>query len=233
VEEHWKDVWRVGDMVFKVGGIFGGAGYIKCNNCKSKADADNFCIATGVEMTKIVVTPEALKDSDELDQRYADHLKFLWEQYNKLMGIGFIVSAATLGFLLQGIIFNKDARALLQNSPLNTSWLFSAIFTAGTAALLFIAARWCSQILMERQVYGRYSDAVKYFKTTLENETVWPTAIQPKPYMWWINRECLLKFVGWLNEFAKLVGIVLILISWFSCFKFAWPLIDNLTVVKP
>lgn len=183
-------------------------------------------------MTEIVATPKTPKDSDDLDQRYADHLEFLWEQYNKLMGIGFIASAATLGFLLQGVIFNQEARDILVKSPSNTNWLISAIFTAGAAALLFIAARWCSQILMERQVYGRYSDAVRYFEITLENETIWPTALQPKPYMWWINRKCLLKFVGYLNEFAKLAGILLILFSWFSCFKFAWPLIKPLGVAQ-
>jgi len=43
VEEHWKDVWRVGDgMIFKSGGVFGGAGYIKCNKCKEKASAGGF-----------------------------------------------------------------------------------------------------------------------------------------------------------------------------------------------
>lgn len=42
VEEHWKDTWRVGNMVLKSGGVFGGAGYIKCNKCKNKAGAGGF-----------------------------------------------------------------------------------------------------------------------------------------------------------------------------------------------
>lgn len=186
-------------------------------------------------MTETVATPEAPKASDDLDQRYADHLEFLWEQYNKLMGIGLLASVSTLAFLIQGIIFNKDVRDVLVSlkHPLNTNWLISAIISAGVSALLFVAARWCSQILMERQIYGRYSDAVKYFQITLENETVWPTALRPKSYMRWINRKCLLKVAGHFNEFAKWAAIILILFSWFSGFVFVWPLIDNLAVVKP
>lgn len=42
VEEHWKNVWRVGDMVFKNGGVFGGAGYIKCVKCKNNVSGGGF-----------------------------------------------------------------------------------------------------------------------------------------------------------------------------------------------
>lgn len=234
VEEHWKDVWRVGGMVFKSGGIFGGAGYINCNNCKSKADADNFCIATGVDMTKIVVTPEALKDSDELDQRYADHLKFLWEQYNKLMGLGVIASSLTLGFLLQGILFNKDIRSTIKDHGmhLDTRFLMVAVITAILAALSFVISRWCSQILMERQVYGRLSDATQYFRDTLQNETIWPTALQTKKYLFMFERTSVLKIVGNGNEYAKFAGIGFIIISWVSSFVFAYPMFETLTAIS-
>lgn len=112
------------------------------------------------------------RTQDDLNQQYADHLEFLWEQYNKLIGIGLVASAATLGFLLQGIIFNKDVRDILVNKdgltnlkqPLDTNWLIAAILSAGFAVLLFIVSRWCSQILMERQIYGRHSDAIRYFE---------------------------------------------------------------------
>ena len=42
VEEHLKDIYRVGEMVFKNGGVFGGAGYIKCSKCKSKVSGGGF-----------------------------------------------------------------------------------------------------------------------------------------------------------------------------------------------
>lgn len=178
------------------------------------------------------------RTQDDLNQRYADHLEFLWEQYNKLIGIGLVTSVATLGFLLQGIIFNKGVRDLLASKeviaslkqPLDTNWLISAILSAGFAVLLFIISRWCSQILMERQIYGRHSDAIRYFEGTLENETILPTAIKTKFFMRWMDRKLFLKRIGILNEAAKWAGIASILLSWFSCFKFAWPLIKPLGV---
>lgn len=42
VEEHWKDVFRVGDVSFKSGGVFGGAGYIKCTKCKNTLSGGGF-----------------------------------------------------------------------------------------------------------------------------------------------------------------------------------------------
>lgn len=176
----------------------------------------------------------------DLNKQYADHLEFLWEQYNKLIGIGLVTSAATLGFLLQGIIFNKDAREILVNKevlanlkqPPDSNWLIAAILFAGLAVLLFIISRWCSQILMERQIYGRHSDAIRYFEGTLENETILPTAIKSKLLMRWMDRKLFLKRIGCLNEIAKWAGITSILFSWFSCYKFAWPLIKPLGVAQ-
>lgn len=165
------------------------------------------------------------------DRRYANHLQFLWEQYNKLMGLGVLASGLTLGFLLKEVIFNKDFRDVVKtlNAPLDTNLLIVAIVSAGLAAVLFIISRWCSQILMERQVYGRYSEAMKYFEDTLDNETILPTALQPKKYMWWIERKLLLSIIGNLNEWTKLLGISLIVSSWSFSFAFAWPLIASLT----
>ena len=149
------------------------------------------------------------------------------------MGLGVIGSAATLAFLLQGILFNKDAREVITGLKvhLNTSWLIAAISTAGLAAVSFIVSRWCSQVIMERQVYGDYKTAVKYFKETLGDETIWPTALQPKRYMGWIDRQRLLIFIGNLNEAAKWCGIILLVGSWIASFVFAWPLIEPLASV--
>lgn len=182
------------------------------------------------ELSKISknVTVQPAEENSTLDERYAEHLKFLWEQYNKFMSLGFIASATTIAFLIQGVLFNKDTISIMEKYPLDTKWLVSAIISAGFAALLFITARWCSQILMERQIYGNYNNAVYYFKTTLNNETIWPTALEPKVYMNIIDRIQLLKIVGNLNEFAKWLGIILILFSWSSTFKFAYPLIEYL-----
>lgn len=181
------------------------------------------------------VTEEETRDSKDLHKRYADHLKFLWEQYNKLMGIGLIASATTLGFLLQGIIFNKDIRTVIDNLgfPLNTNWLISAIFSAGAAVLMFISARWFSQVLMERQIYGPHLAASLYFKKILENESFMPFALEKKKFMGFIDRKKFLIRIGYINEYAKWLGIISLLFSWFSSFVFAWPLIESLTLIKP
>lgn len=166
----------------------------------------------------------------ERDQRYADHLQFLWEQYNKLMGLGILASGLTLGFLLKEVIFNNEFRNVIKilNVSLDTNWLISAIVSAGLAAVLFITSRWCSQVLMERQVYGRYSDAMAYFQKALNSETNLPAALQTKLFMGLIDRKTFLAFIGNLNECSKYVGIFLLAFSWLSSFKFAWPLIKSL-----
>ena len=165
------------------------------------------------------------------DEAYATHLQFLWEQYNKLTGLGILTAAATLIFLLQGIVLNKDTREVITSlqTPLNTSWLIFAVFLAGASAIAFIICRWCSQILMERQVYGNRNHAIQYFKNTLEGETILPTALEPKWYFGKnIERVQFLRIIGKLNEYAKYMGILFILCSWVFCFIFAWPLIDSL-----
>ncbi len=45
------------------------------------------------------------------DRRYANHLQFLWEQYNKLMGLGVLASGLTLGFLLGWLRYCSSFRA--------------------------------------------------------------------------------------------------------------------------
>lgn len=170
--------------------------------------------------------------TDEKAEAYANHLEFLWEQYNKLMGLGVLASAATLAFLLQGILFNKDAREVITSlqEPLNTKFLILAILFAGLSAIAFIISRWCSQILMERQVYGSHDNAMEYFRGTLAGETILPTALEPKWYCGGrIDRLRLLKITGKLNERAKFTGIILILSSWLFSFLFAWPLIEPLS----
>lgn len=168
------------------------------------------------------------------DEAYATHLEFLWEQYNKLMGLGVLAAAGTLVFLLQGVLLNNNVREIITKLaiPLNTRWLTFAIVLAGASAIAFVLARWLSQILMERQIYGNRDQAMAYFMKTLGGETILPTALMPKWYFCEsVDRLRLLVLVGKANEYAKYAGIILILLSWFFCFAFAWPLIDSLVPV--
>lgn len=166
-----------------------------------------------------------------LDRWYADNLKFLWEQYIKLISLGIGASALTLVFLLQQILFNKEVREIIRQFgfPERIIFLKISIIFAGLSCVCFIVQRWCSQILMERQVYARRIDAERYFKETLGGETVLPTAIETKPFMRFVPPKKLLAILGGLNETSKWVGIFLILFSWISCFVFAWPLLSTLS----
>lgn len=166
-----------------------------------------------------------------VEEKYSDRLKFLWEQYNKLTGIGLVAAAATLAFLLQGIIFNKDVRdiAVAAHISLDKNWIIISIIGSGMSAILFIVARWCSQIIMERQVYGNFVEATLYFQTILDDETIWPTALKEKPYTAFVSRKRLLKFVSNANEVAGWLGLILLVGSWCAAFIFAWPLLDPLT----
>lgn len=175
--------------------------------------------------------PSSKGTNAELIRKYSEDLKFLWEQYNRFTGVGLILAGTTLGFILNMIIFNADLRQILDTSGVvvDSRRLIAAIFCACCSAFAFLACRWCSQILMERQVYASYTDAERYFRDILENETVWPTALRPKAYMQWIDRKSLLRFVGNINELAKWLGIMLIFASWIFSFAFAWPLIGTIS----
>lgn len=169
--------------------------------------------------------PDAL--SSEANERYATHLQFLWEQYNKLMGLGVLAAALTIGFLLKEVVFNTTFQECLK-PKLDGEWLTHSLVWAGVAGLLFIISRWCSQILMERQVYGRHEDAMNYFQVTLNSETILPTALQPKPFMWFIKRTTLLTVLGYLNEGAKYTGIFSMLFSWVCVFNYVSPILHSL-----
>lgn len=173
------------------------------------------------------------KAGHDHSERYAANLQFLWDQYNKLMGLGILASAATMAFLLQGILFNRDLRDTLAITkiPLHPKLLFASILCAGVAAVSFIVSRWCSQVLMERQVYGDFNDALRYFEVTLNNETNLPTALKETKYMRRYNRARWLAFLGSANEIAKWFGVVLIVASWVLSFCFALPFIESLATV--
>lgn len=182
-------------------------------------------------MNKPIKTPE---DVDRVTNFYSEHLKFLWEQYNKVIGFGVLSSGATLVLLILFAV-NPEIREVIKticnNSKeacLNPFVLKIAVLSLFVATISFIGCRWCSQILMERQIYGNAEDALYFFEKILENETVLPSALTPKEYSskFFINRINLLKFVGSLNELTKFSGIILTLIGWISALCYFFPLLD-------
>ncbi len=52
--------------------------------------------------------------SSEVNERYAVHLQFLWEQYNKLMGLGILAAGLTIGFLLKEVVFSTSFQVLVK-----------------------------------------------------------------------------------------------------------------------
>lgn len=177
--------------------------------------------------TKKERTAKPLPDSDEALNDYPEHLKFLWEQYNRLIGIGLFASATTVAFLLQAVVFNRELYDLQQarGVSLDQAWLAASMICCGAAALLFIGARWCSQVMMERQVYGRLAVAQRYFAEVLEDDTLWPTALREKPYLRLVQRRTILRGVSWANELLGIFAVLLVVIGWACGLKFAWPLI--------
>jgi hypothetical protein len=181
----------------------------------------------------VLLEIEKIESQRKIGVFYSERLSFLWEQYNKLMNLGVIASTGTIVFLIQAILIHKDVREVIARSDpsLDSLWFILSILCAGFAAILFVMSRWCSQILMERQVYGSHANAVNYFQNTLGGETVLPTALEIKTYMSIFTRTGLLSFLGGLNEFAKWAGIALILSSWILALKYFWPLINTLGVL--
>lgn len=178
-----------------------------------------------------------LKTEDEenrITEFYSDRLKFLWEQYNKFIGFGVLSSVVTLVFLIL-LALNPETRELVKtlcdgsrdNCP-NSLFLKMAVLSIFVSTVSFIGCRWCSQILMERQIYGKSKDALYYFEQILENESVLPSALTPKEYSSRLfeDRVTLLRFIGNLNELTKFSGIILTLVGWILALCYIFPLLE-------
>jgi len=182
-------------------------------------------------MNRPLKTPE---EEHRITEFYSERLKFLWEQYNKLFGYGVLLTGLTFTLLIF-IALNSETRDIInticstsKDNCLNPLFLKTAVLTLFVATICFIGCRWCSQILMERQIYGNAEDALYYFEKILNNETVLPSALTPKSYTPESvgDRSRLLNMVGNLNELLKWVGIALTIVGWVSALRYIFPLLD-------
>ena len=110
---------------------------------------------------RMMYQPETDKEKAELIASYSSRLMFLWEQYIKVVQLNIIMSGLTIGMianltLLGARMGEHDCIKLL---------IWSLLF-AGSSGLLALIWRFCAQILMERQVYGRLEEARWYFSLT-------------------------------------------------------------------
>ncbi len=172
----------------------------------------------------------------EIEKFYAERLCFLWEKYIRLIEFGIFTSGTTLVLLVNAFVFNKDVHDLLLGLCTKTQcladwrWLAVAIIASGGSGICFIGSRWCSQILMERQVYGDRAMALTYFTRSLGNETVLPSALQPKAYVIWFFKtsSSFLKFSSNANEFLKFLGVALTILTWVATMIYIYPLIPKI-----
>ena len=107
-----------------------------------------------------------------------------------------------------------------------------ALVLAALGALAFVLSRWCSQILMERQVYASPQYARIYFTLT---GSIWPTAIKAKAYTPKFikgddgtDKNKLVDLAGVWNEVFKFVGIACIVAAWALACAAGWPLVPSL-----
>jgi hypothetical protein len=175
---------------------------------------------------------------------YSDQLKFLWEQYIKLIQMGILASALTIGFLTQFFLGNenigKAIKAVCKGQLVGTTkacsvptFVGAALCLAALAALTFVLSRWCSQILMERQVYASPQYARAYFELT---KSIIPTAIQAKAYTPKFiagsddaEKNKLVDLAGSWNEAFKFIGIASVIAAWAFGFAAGWPLVQQLS----
>ncbi|MBF0169223.1 MAG: hypothetical protein HQL45_16505 [Alphaproteobacteria bacterium] len=98
------------------------------------------------------------------DRFYSSVLTSMWEQYVKFLNVGLIGIAAFFG-LIVSLIKNGERFSVIEAVPLAASIVFVSL-----SGILFIYCRWISQVLMERQVYGDFNSAKKYFDRVGGNE---------------------------------------------------------------
>lgn len=139
-------------------------------------------------------TNKVLSTSD--CESYANRLIALWENYHKVIGLQLVVSGATIAFLLN-IVLSKPDPTKLANKDL----LMWSVGVAALAGLVSIVARVTAQILMERQVYGKRSDAKAYFQLT-ESEPPWAV------------RHKSLNLIETIDSLVRWLPLLLLIGSW-------------------
>lgn len=113
--------------------------------------------------------PQTEKEASEIISTYSGRLCFLWEQYIKVVHLNIILSGVTIG-----IIANLTLLSERMDDFIEVKQLIFALGTAGISGFLALLWRFCAQVLMERQVYGRLDQAEWYF---LMNNSSPPKAI--------------------------------------------------------
>ncbi|MEI6178479.1 MAG: hypothetical protein WCS43_16430 [Verrucomicrobiota bacterium] len=155
--------------------------------------------------TVTIPSREITQADRQLIEFYSDRLKFLWEQYLKVVHLVLTLSGGTILLLLNTlkIAHGKD----LTSGQVFCSW--TAIACSVGALAGGIVWRSCAQVVMEAQIYGPPDAAERYF-TKLTVPTILPVALRSKD----------LKKYGLAYDIIKWFVLALLVGSWIAIIFF-------------
>jgi len=133
---------------------------------------------------------------DDDDRFYASVLTTMWDQYVKFLNVGFLGAAGFFGLTITIVKDRLHDAALL---PV-------AIVLASVSGIAFLYCRLLSQILMERQVYGNFERARRYFLKAggnLPRALTGETAAENRKYIRKLDRRN-----GWVMKMAVVTGFL-------------------------
>lgn len=147
--------------------------------------------------------PKSLEEAIITIDAYSDRLRFLWEQYIKVVQLNIVLAGATIG-----LIANLSLLRSSTNDLIGLDWLQASLVLAGISGLGALVWRFCAQVQMERQVYGNVKVARWYFRINASEE---PQGLSAR-----VRRYEVAAF--WL----KLASGGFLLFSWGALFAFAY-----------
>ncbi len=131
---------------------------------------------------------------------YSERLKFLWEQYIKIIQLVLILSGATIITTINLTMTKMSKFSIAIKEP---NLAVYSIVLASIAGLLALGWRFAAQILMEKQIFGDKETALRYFELT-KTDKPWALNISAKGT----------KRLELIHSTLKFTSGPLLLISW-------------------
>lgn len=140
--------------------------------------------------------------SDDIEF-FTERLKFLWEQYLKIIQVTLLLAGATIATAIN-IVFSlkSEAENSVPNSEIDSlGFAFAAIIAAGLSGMITLGWRFAAQIIMERQIYGDEEKARQFFRIT-------------NTYQPWALKQGGLRNMQIFFECCKYLAGPILLLSW-------------------
>lgn len=154
--------------------------------------------------------PRSVEEATAVIDTYSDRLKFLWEQYIKVVQLNIVLAGATIALIANMTLLRPNAAHFI-----HPEWLQWSLGLAGASGLFALIWRFSAQVQMERQVYGHIKVADWYFDL---NDSEKPVGVTE-------SVKVYEKLTFWL----KLLSGFLLLFSWTALGAFAF---ENLEALK-